>query len=476
MNRKQLESIGVPQHLMKEAVLCVTALARSGMRGKTEIGAEIRKALAGEGCDPRTQVLRDACMTIKDDAPLEKPVSFKCWGVPDSGTLAQMRDACRLPVSVKGALLPDSHIGFGVPIGGVLATRNAVVPYAVGVDIACRMRFTITDDPFTPSDLNPDRTEKWRSLVAQEVEKHTRFGAGISFDNPKDHPVLYDEAWKDTKMLSRIRDLKAVQQLGSSGTGNHFVSVGVVTAMDDIPGYSLKKGESKTAVMTHSGSRGPGAMVADYYCNEASRLRRHLPDNLRRLAWLDLDSDIGREYWLAMELMGRYAAACHEVIHRDLIKGMDCVPEFSVENHHNFAWKEMVDGEELIVHRKGATPAGVGVMGIIPGTMADSAYLVVGLGNEASMNSASHGAGRAMSRSQAKSKITRAALYQRMRNDGITLIGGDVDEHPDAYKKIDEVMAFQEDLVKPVAIFRPLVVRMAGSEKRMRRRDRSDGE
>jgi tRNA-splicing ligase RtcB len=221
------------------------------------------------------------------------------------------------------------------------------------------------------------------------------------------------------------------------------------------------------ALLSHSGSRGPGAQVAAYYSNLARRLHPDLPKELSYLAWLDLDKE-GAEYWNAMELMGKFASANHHIIHnkvaRDLAQ-MDAPVVFQVENHHNFAWREkhVIDGQvrEVIVHRKGATPAGRGVLGLIPGSMAAPGYLVEGLGEPASLNSASHGAGRKMSRTKARESTRWSHLKGVLADRGVHLLSAGLDESPHAYKEIDAVMAAQADLVRPLARFMPRLVKMA---------------
>jgi tRNA-splicing ligase RtcB len=162
-----------------------------------------------------------------------------------------------------------------------------------------------------------------------------------------------------------------------------------------------------------------------------------------------------------MNLAGDYASACHEVIHRKLTKAIGAAVLAKVENHHNFAWKEQWNGEDVIVHRKGATPAGAGVMGIIPGSMTAPGFLVRGKGETAALNSASHGAGRQMSRTQAIKNVSKSDLRDVLQEKGVTLIGGGLDEAPMAYKDIHQVMAAQQDLVDIVAKFTPKLVRMA---------------
>jgi tRNA-splicing ligase RtcB len=183
---------------------------------------------------------------------------------------------------------------------------------------------------------------------------------------------------------------------------------------------------------------------------------------LGRLAWLDLDTEEGQEYWAAMNLMGRFAAANHAIIHKNLSKLLGAQVLGDVENHHNFAWKEVHNGKELIVHRKGATPAGKGVLGVIPGSMASPAFVVRGLGNPDSLNSASHGAGRVMSRKKAGEKYNWKAVQKDLEKKGVRVLSAGADEVPGVYKDINEVMAEQSDLVEIVARFDPKIVKMCG--------------
>jgi tRNA-splicing ligase RtcB len=191
-----------------------------------------------------------------------------------------------------------------------------------------------------------------------------------------------------------------------------------------------------------------------------------LPSPLAHLAWLDLGSEAGQEYWAAMELMGGYAAANHAIIHAHVRRALGAGLILDIENHHNFAWRErhrLPDGSEaeVIVHRKGATPAAAGVLGIIPGSMAAPGYVVRGKGVAASLDSAAHGAGRRMSRTRAKAMFTWEAARRVLRERDVTLLSAGLDEVPMAYKDIDEVMAAQRDLVEPLARFEPRLVKMA---------------
>ncbi len=396
------------------------------------------------------------------------PAPWRQWGTDlEPQSVQQMVNACRLPIAAAGALMPDAHLGYGLPIGGVLATNHAVIPYAVGVDIACRMKLTVLDLPAQTIKSQPDR-------LVNAIEQETRFGMGANFQSGhrRDHAVL-DADWTICGVTEDNRD-KAWAQLGTSGSGNHFVEFGTLTLTSG-GDLGLEPGEY-LALMSHSGSRGVGAQVAGYYSRLAMELHPELPRELRQLAWLDLDSEAGQEYWLAMNLMGDYAQANHEMIHQHIAKALKTDVIAGVENHHNFAWKEThriedpitrrIEEREVIVHRKGATPAGEGVLGVIPGSMADPAYVVRGKGSAESLRSAAHGAGRVMSRTKAKSSFTWSSVKKLLAEREVHLISAGIDEVPGVYKNIDTVMSQQTDLVEAVAKFDPKIVKMAPAGER----------
>ena len=378
---------------------------------------------------------------------------WRQWGEGlEAEAVKQMANACALPVAVAGALMPDAHVGYGLPIGGVLATENAVIPYAVGVDIACRMKLTVYD-------RKANTLAGQRDRLANLIESETRFGMGCEFKDRREHDVM-DEDWSVSPVTNRLRD-KAWSQLGTSGSGNHFVEFGAFTVEQNDLG--LEPGEY-LALLTHSGSRGTGAQVCDYYSKRAMARHEHLPKELKHLAWLSLDDADGQEYWAAMHLMGRYAAANHALIHKHIAKKLGAHVILDIENHHNFAWKEthVVNGEsrEVIVHRKGATPAGAGVLGIIPGSMASPGYVVRGKGSPESLNSAAHGAGRVMSRTKAMQSFTWSATKKLLAERGVELLSAGLDEVPGVYKDIHAVMAAQTDLVEVLGQFDPKLVKM----------------
>jgi len=362
----------------------------------------------------------------------------------------QMEIAMSLPVTISGALMPDAHTGYGLPIGGVLATSNAVIPYAVGVDIGCRMALTIFDE-------REQYLQRNAYQLKQALRNYTHFGMDGGLDFAQEHEVLDSAVFQATDWLQKLHQ-KAVRQLGSSGSGNHFVEFGEITLQE---GNSLHLPARKyLALLSHSGSRGLGANIAQRFVKIAMDQCK-LPREAQSLAWLDMDSEAGQEYWMAMTLAGDYAKACHDCIHINLSKALGLRPIAKVENHHNFAWKEtMTDGQELIVHRKGATPAHEHELGIIPGSMTTAAYLVKGKGVADSLYSASHGAGRAMSRQRAKESMTASGLKKLLAEADVTLIGGSVEENPFAYKDIERVIAAQQELVSIEGRFLPKIVRM----------------
>lgn len=407
-----------------------------------ELTAKIAEKVIGKVQGPsfKTYELRD------------EPVFCKTYGSKgiESSAKKQMDLANLLPVSVQGALMPDAHMGFGLPIGGVLATDNAVIPYAVGMDIGCRMALSIIDE-------SDGFLKRFEYQIKQALKTHTHFGMEGGLETRQEHAVLDSPVFNEIGFLRPLRS-KAVRQMGTSGNGNHFVEFGEIELL---PGNTLGLPAKRyTALLTHSGSRGLGSAIAQHYTQIAMNTCK-LPRTAQQLAWLDLDSEAGQEYWLTMNLAGDYARACHERIHANLLKALGLTALHVVENHHNFAWKDrLADGREVIVHRKGATPAHAGELGIIPGSMTTPAYLVAGRGIGDALYSASHGAGRAMSRQKAKDSMTVSAMKKLLSNACVTLIGGTVEENPLAYKDIKAVIAAQSDLVDIQGKFYPRIVRM----------------
>ncbi len=460
MRDKELLQLGIPRGALLEMARRVAEEAEEAEGGgqkRKRVRKALRRVVQNPGAytgDARYGALARALLgrgASQPEAPAAPGAPFRQWGGKlDPASVEQMRHACSLPISVRGALMPDAHVGYGLPIGGVLATRGAVAPYAVGVDIACRMKLTAFDMPL---ELLREDPHRFKSAIDTE----TRFGVGAEFETRRSHSVL-DRDWSVSPVTAKLKD-KAWAQLGTSGSGNHFVEFGEVEVFEDA---GLDAGPGRyLALLSHSGSRGAGAEVCNHYSQVARALHPDLPGPLSRLAWLGLDTAPGAEYWAAMELMGAYAAANHALIHAHIAGYLGARVVLDIENHHNFAWKEQHDGEEVVVHRKGATPAGADVLGIIPGSMATPAYVVRGKGSADALNSAAHGAGRVMSRSQAKKRLKWSDAKYLLERAGVTLISAGLDEVPMVYKDIEEVMAAQSDLVTPVARFHPRLVKMA---------------
>ncbi len=466
MRHGELRKMGFPGGVpLETAVQAVTTAARSGMEQR-----KIREILSRIIVEPDSvaddvvfgRLAREIAEHKNEQAlyvPRMEPAVFNRWGDDiEDGALLQMKNACALPISVRGALMPDAHQGYGLPIGGVLAVKEAVIPYAVGMDIGCRMKLSVLDWPI-------ETLTTRRDVLARALERETRFGVGSSFRTRRQHAVM-DRDWSVSRVTKRQKD-QAWAQLGTSGSGNHFVEFGTLTLERDDLG--LTEGVY-TALLSHSGARGTGAEVARHYSRLAMDAHVELPNELRHLAWLDIDSGEGVEYWRAMELMGMYSSANHELIHRHIVEHLGAEVVADVENHHNFAWREEHFGEQLIVHRKGATPATCGTTGVIPGSMGTPGYVVRGKGRADSLNSASHGAGRKMSRKAAKERYTWADGKRLLDERGVEVLSAGVDEVPMAYKDIDEVMDAQNDLVDPIARFDPKLVKMAPGDVRRRRR------
>lgn len=453
MNTSQLRKLGVPDDCIGSAIQGLQAAIASGLKGK-DVKVRIQQIVADPGnyvSDPHFGSFAQELVQTGTVEELE-PIAYQTWGTEiDEGAHHQMRQSCMLPMARGAALMPDAHVGYGLPIGGVLALENAVVPYAVGVDIACRMKLSVLD---LPADSLDQQFHRYKTAL----ENGTRFGVGSVHEKPQDHAVM-DADWNITRITREHKD-KAAKQLGTSGSGNHFVEFGRLTLSQPDADLGLDAG-TYVALLSHSGSRGAGAAVCDVYSRMAQARLPKKYTEFGRLAWLDLDSEAGQEYWAAMNLMGDYAAANHDVIHRLVSKLLGGRIIAGVENHHNFAWKEMHHGQELIVHRKGATPAGEGVLGVIPGSMADPAYVVRGKGNAASLASASHGAGRKMSRTAAREKYNFRAVQRDLEVKGIRVLTAGSDEVPYVYKDIREVMAAQTDLVDIIAEFQPKIVKMS---------------
>ncbi len=376
--------------------------------------------------------------------PSAQPAPLAVFGADliDPGAFAQMASVLRLPVAVRGSLMPDAHQGYAMPIGGVAVLAGAVSPSFVGYDIGCMMAVSTYR-------IDLDQFEAQRPELADALRRVTSFGLGAAQIGQIDHPVMDDPRWGQSEILKRLQPL-ARQQLGTSGGGNHFA---------DLCELHWNDGRAEIALMTHSGSRGAGHKMATYFVEVAKRETRAIARDIEAgYEWLPADGAAGQEYLMGMELMGEYARANHACIHAAFGQAIGLTPDWYYWNRHNFAWVT----DEGIVHRKGATPARAGELGIIPGSSGTPSYIVQGKGNQESIESSSHGAGRPFSRTEAKRRHDAGKVDAWMANRDILTFGLAPDETPFAYKDIDLVMAAQADLVEIVAILTPRVVIMGG--------------
>jgi len=388
-------------------------------------------------------------------------------GSHDEKTLAQLRDVATRAERV--ALMADGHMGYVMPIGGVAAYRDKVSVTGVGFDIACGNAAILTDRSID------DYTREELERIANEIQRTVSFGMGrnnVSRDAPRADDLFEDDAWSALPQhVHRELKEKARSQLGTVGSGNHYVDV-----------FADEQGRIWVGV--HFGSRGFGHTVASgvlaLSMNEKWGTR--VPE---REALLDIKSPLGDAYWSLMELGGRYAYAGREWVARKVVDILGGEELDLVHNHHNFAWKEKHGGEDLIVVRKGATPAFPGQRGFVGGSMGDDAVILEGTNtapekSEAALWSTVHGAGRVMSRTEARGKkkgwgpkariVSPGKVSWDMVNDwlgprGIILRGGGLDEAPHAYRRLPEVLAAQGDTVRVLHTLRPLIVVMAGENE-----------
>ena len=400
---------------------------------------------------------------------------MRIFGEHDENTLAQLRQVAER--AERAALMADGHLGYVMPIGGVAAYRDEVSVVGVGFDIACGNAAIRTD--LGLEDLGPDGPQRASRLsaIGDEIQDVISFGLGRSNradDAPVDHPLFEDPAWDaiPPKHRGNLRE-KARVQLGTVGSGNHYVDV-------------FADEEDAIWVGVHFGSRGFGHTIASAYLalGQGAQWGDRVPE---AEVIFPLAMPLGHDYHALMELAGRYAYAGREWVARkvvDLIGGRELD---LVHNHHNYAWRETHEGEEFMVVRKGATPAFPGQRGFIGGSMGDDAVIVRGAepepGSETdrvqreALYSTVHGAGRVMSRTAARGKIrwktgeilrpgliSPEMMESWVREKGVVLRGGGLDESPHVYRRLPDVLAAQGDTIEVLHTLRPLVVVMAGAD------------
>ena len=386
-----------------------------------------------------------------------KRVPIKSWcNNPEEGAVEQAINLSSLPFIFKQVcLMPDTHQGYGMPIGGVIACKNVIIPNAVGVDIGCGMIAVKTD--FLSKDLPQEDIEKIfgggdkykggiRSSVPVGYNHRKKKVEWEGFDNAPDIKVIQDELQS------------ASHQLGTLGGGNHFIEI-----QKDRGGYIW--------IMIHSGSRNIGYRIAKHYNNVAMKLCKKWYSNIPEikgedgLAFLPIDTDEGQEYLTAMNFAIKFAEKNRLKMMEDVKYHMNrvlgCKFEEPIHINHNYARQENHFGRNVWVHRKGATSAKELELGIIPGSQGTKSYIVKGKGNPESFMSCSHGAGRKMSRTKARAELDLEEEQKKLDDKGIIHSirnKKDLDEASSAYKDIDIVMKEQEDLVEIVEKLEPLAV------------------
>jgi tRNA-splicing ligase RtcB (3'-phosphate/5'-hydroxy nucleic acid ligase) len=376
-------------------------------------------------------------------------LNIPCWGDPVFPEALKQLDNARATGAERLALMADHHVGYGVPIGGVVAYRHRISPSGVGYDIACGNKAVRLDaiGYKVKAKINP---------IMDDVFKKISFGVGRANNEEVDHELFDDEAWK-LPFLKQFKD-KARTQLGTVGSGNHYVDIFI----DDA---------DEVWVGVHFGSRGLGHSIATHFI-EIAKANGNIEEGI---TWLSTEKPEGQEYLEAMRIAGEYAYAGRDWVCAKVAKIIGAKVVEEVHNHHNFAWKETHDGDDFYVVRKGATPAFPGQRGFVGGSMGDNSVILEGVDSEESrlaLYSTVHGAGRVMSRSKAKGKkgeeglISREEMFKWIRRVGVALRGSDVDEAPQAYKRLDRVLAHHANTVKIIRTLTPIGVAMAGSDIR----------
>lgn len=387
-------------------------------------------------------------------------MSLKIIGNHEENTIAQAQN-----VLAKGAdkfiLCADGHLGYGHPIGGVAAYKDKISISGVGFDIACgNMAVRL---PMQANDLDHD---EW-AHIGQKIANRISFGMGRKNQTPVEAEFLDTDANWSNEGIAGLKDL-AASQLGTVGSGNHYVDV-------------FKDQDGFVWIGVHFGSRGLGHKATTHFLKKIGAKDDMNADP----AIVDLNSDIGQNYYECMVLGGKYAYAGREWVCREVAKIIQGTDEFTdqVHNHHNFAFIEEHDKEKYFVVRKGSTPAFPGQRSFIGSTMADVSVIVRGLDTpqaKENMYSTVHGAGRVMSRTKAAGKfkgwgvkrvrvseglINEDEMRQKVKAKGVHLFGAGSDESPDCYKKLDEVLAFHTDSIEVETRLTPIIVCMAGANE-----------
>jgi tRNA-splicing ligase RtcB len=381
-----------------------------------------------------------AALELPPQAPEFQNAPLQVFGIHDEATIAQMRNCMGVGNVVAGVVCADGHLGYAQPVGGVIAYEKQISISGVGFDIGCGNMAVRLDTPY--ADIK-DRA----SAILDDVRRVISFGIGRANAERAEHELFDDaDAWRESDMHAYRQ--KAVAQLGTVGSGNHYVDL-----MHDQDGFVW--------IGVHFGSRGLGHTSATRYLKAAGgKDGMNVPP-----AVVDEDSEIGRRYIAAMQLAGRYSYAGREWVVERVRQIIGGTVTDMVHNHHNYAWRETHDGRDLWVVRKGATPAFPGQRGFVGGSMGDDAVIIEGVDGpqaRASLYSTVHGAGRLFGRKRAKQLFAREQMDAWLRERGVLLAGGDLDESPMAYRRLPEVLAQHAGTIRVLQTLRPFAVAMAG--------------
>ncbi len=401
---------------------------------------DYRDAARREQMARETTAAAESIAALRPQEPRFQNSPLKVFGQHDETTIAQMRNCMACGNVVAGVICADGHLGYAQPVGGVIAYEKQISISGVGFDIGCGNMAVRLDTPF---EAVKDRV----GPIIKDVARTISFGLGRVNEERAEHALFDDsEAWRESDMEAYRQ--KAVSQLGTVGSGNHYVDL-----MRDEQGFVW--------IGVHFGSRGLGHTSATRYLKAAGgRDGMHVPP-----AVIDEDSELGRRYIAAMQLAGRYAYAGREWVVERVRRIVGGNVTETVHNHHNYAWRETHNGRDLWVVRKGATPAFPGQRGFVGGSMGDDAVILEGVDSaqaRASLYSTVHGAGRLFGRKEAKRRFSREQMDSWLAERGVTLIGADLDESPMAYRRLPDVIAEHAGTVKVVHTLRPFAVAMAG--------------
>ncbi len=387
------------------------------------------------------EALRAGAATRRPQDPRYRDSPLTVIGEHEEGTTRQMRSCMTVGNALAGVICADGHLGYAQPVGGVIAYAGQISVSGVGFDIACGNMAVRLDVPFAA-------VANRVGDLAREIATTISFGIGRTNAERVEHALFDDsEAWRASDM-GDYRP-KAMAQLGTVGSGNHYVDL-------------LRDGDGFVWIGVHFGSRGLGHTSATRYLELAGgEDGMHVPP-----AVVDENSELGARYIAAMELAGRYAYAGREWVVERVRRIVGGSVTESVHNHHNYAWRERHDGRDLWVVRKGATPAFPGQRGFVGGSMGDDAVILEGIdgpGARAALYSTVHGAGRVASRRHALRTFTREEMDRWLQQREVTLLGADLDESPMAYRRLPDVLAHHADTVRVVHTLRPFAVVMAGA-------------